>query len=86
MPLSHFIPAYPSPPPHVLKSILYICVFIPVLPLGSSEPFFFFLSYHCALSFSYTIHRKSATLTLHKWEFTYSQNVSRDCTVIGQPN
>ena len=31
------------PPPHVLKSILYICIFIPVLPLGSSEPFFFFL-------------------------------------------
>ena len=27
------------PPPCVLKSILYICVFIPVLPLGSSEPF-----------------------------------------------
>ena len=32
----------PLPPPRVLKSILYICVFIPVLPLGSSEPFFFF--------------------------------------------
>ena len=30
------------PPPRVLKSILYVCVFIPVLPLGSSEPFFFF--------------------------------------------
>ena len=30
-------------PPHVLKSILYICVFIRVLPLGSSEPFFFLL-------------------------------------------
>ena len=30
------------PPPCVLKSILYVCVFIPVLPLGSSEPFFFF--------------------------------------------
>ena len=38
IPLSHFIPAYPSPP-HSLKSILYVCVFIPVLPLGSSEPF-----------------------------------------------
>ena len=35
---SHFVPASPR----VLKSILYICVFIPVLPLGSSEPFFFF--------------------------------------------
>ena len=30
------------PPPCVLKSILYVCVFIPVLHLGSSEPFFFF--------------------------------------------
>ena len=30
------------PPPCVLKSILYVYVFIPVLPLGSSEPFFFF--------------------------------------------
>ena len=30
------------PPPHVLKSILYVCIFIPVLPLGSSEPLFFF--------------------------------------------
>ena len=29
------------PPPGVLKSILYICAFAPVLPLGSSEPFFF---------------------------------------------
>ena len=28
-------------PPRVLKSILYLCIFIPVLPLGSSEPFFF---------------------------------------------
>ena len=27
------------PPPRVLKSILYICVFIPVLTLGSSEQF-----------------------------------------------
>ena len=29
------------PLPQVLNSILYICIFIPVLPLGSSEPFFF---------------------------------------------
>ena len=36
------------PPPRVLKSILYICVFIPVLPLGSSELFFFLVSiYMC---------------------------------------
>ena len=41
MPLSRFVPAYPSPP-HVLKSILYVCIFIPVLPLGSSEPFYFY--------------------------------------------
>ena len=40
--LSHFIPAYP--PPRVLKSILYICVFIPVLTLWSWESFF--LSFH----------------------------------------
>ena len=32
--------------PHVRKSILYICVFIPVLPLGSSGPFFFFFRFH----------------------------------------
>ena len=31
------------PPPRALKSILYeVCVFFPALPLGSSEPFFFF--------------------------------------------
>ena len=30
------------PPPCILKSILYVCISIPVLPLGSSEPFFFF--------------------------------------------
>ena len=42
MPLPPFVPAY-LPPPHVLKSILYVCVFIPFLPIGSSQPFFFFL-------------------------------------------
>ena len=26
---------------HVRKSVLYVCIFIPVLPLGSSETFFF---------------------------------------------
>ena len=30
------------PPPCILKSILYVCVFIPVRPLSSSEPFLFF--------------------------------------------
>ena len=29
------------PPPRVLKCILYVCIFIPVLPLGSLEPLFF---------------------------------------------
>ena len=32
---------FTPPPPRVLKSILYICIFIPVLPLDSSELFFF---------------------------------------------
>ena len=39
------------PLPYVLKSILYVCVFIPVLPLGSSEPFFF--RYHIYVSIWY---------------------------------
>ena len=34
-------PRFPLPTPRVLKSILYVCVFIPALPLGSSVPFFF---------------------------------------------
>ena len=35
------------PHPSVLKYILYICVFIPVLPLGSSESFcFLFFRFH----------------------------------------
>ena len=38
---SHFATASPSPLHRVLKSILYVCVFIPALPLGSSVPFFF---------------------------------------------
>ena len=46
MPLSHFV-QLTLPPPRVLKSILYICVFIPVLPLGSSEPFVFQMPYIC---------------------------------------
>ena len=44
------------PPPRVLKSILYVCVFIPVLPLGSSEPFFFFSQIPCiCVSIQYLI-------------------------------
>ena len=41
------------PPPCVLKSILYISVFIPVLPLGSSEPFFFFQIPYICVSIRY---------------------------------
>ena len=41
------------PPPRVLKSILYICVFIPVLPLGSSEPYFFFKIPYICVSIQY---------------------------------
>ena len=52
------------PPPHVLKSILYVCVFIPVLPLGSSEPFFFrfhiyVLAYTICFSLSDLLHSVS---------------------------
>ena len=32
---------YPLPS-HVLKSVLYVYIFIPAMPLGSSIPFFFF--------------------------------------------
>ena len=39
MPLSHFVLASPSSR-CVLKSVLFTCVFIPALPLGSSVPFF----------------------------------------------
>ena len=35
------------PPPRVIKSILYVCIFIPVLPLGSSELFSFQIPYIC---------------------------------------
>ena len=34
-------PSFPLPP-RVLKSILYVYIFIPALPLDSSVPFFFF--------------------------------------------
>ena len=36
----------PLPLPRFRKSILYLCIFIPVLPLGSSEPYFFFFRFH----------------------------------------
>ena len=41
MPLS-LCPSFPFPTTRVLKSILYVYVFIPALPLGSSVPSFFF--------------------------------------------
>ena len=41
------------PTPRVLKSILYVCIFIPVLPLGSSEPFFFFQIPYICVSIRY---------------------------------
>ena len=56
------------PPPHVLKSILYVCVFIPVWPLGSSETFFFFwfdiyvLAYGVCFSLSDLLHSVWQTL------------------------
>ena len=34
------------PPPSVLKSILYVCIFIPVLSLGSSGKIFFFFRFY----------------------------------------
>ena len=52
MPLSHFVLAY-YPPSRVLKSILNVRIFIPVLALGSSEQFFFFFTFHiCVLAYS----------------------------------
>ena len=41
------------PPPCVLKSILYVCFFIPVLSLDSSEPFFFFQIPYICVSIRY---------------------------------
>ena len=55
-------------PPRVLKSILYVCIFIPVLSLGSSEPFFFFrfhihvLAYGICFSLSDLLHSVWQTL------------------------
>ena len=44
---SHFTPSF-ALPPHVLKSILYVYLFIPALQLGSSVFgwFFFFFGFH----------------------------------------
>ena len=36
MPLSHFVPAYPSPSPHPKSILQQVFVFIPFLPLGCS--------------------------------------------------
>ena len=54
------LPQLPPPPPRVLKSILYVYVFIPALPLGSSEPFFFldpiYMCYSICFSLSDLLH------------------------------
>ena len=56
------------PPPRVLKFILYVCAFIPVLPLGSSETFYFFrfhiyvLAYGIWFSLSDLLHSVWQTL------------------------
>ena len=55
------------PHPRVLKSILYVCVFIPVLPLGSSETFVFrfhiyVLAYSICFSLSDLLHSVWQTL------------------------
>ena len=42
-------------PPHVIKSIIYVYLFIPALQLGSSVPFFFLMPYICALALGYSI-------------------------------
>ena len=64
----------PSPnfllPPRVLKSILYVYIFIPALQLGSSVPFFFFffrfhiytLAYGICFSLSDLLHSVWQTL------------------------
>ena len=62
------------PPPRVLKSILYVCVFIPVLPLGSSEPFFLldsiYMCKHTVFVFLF--------LTYSWWEHREISSVLRD--------
>ena len=55
-------------PPHVIKSILYVYLFIPALQLGSSVPFFFFrfhiyvLAYGICFSLSDLLHSVWQTL------------------------
>ena len=46
--MSMLLSLYPSLalPPHVIKSILCVYLFIPALLLGSSVPFFFFFRFH----------------------------------------
>ena len=45
---SQTLSQFTLPPSRVLKSILYVCIFIPVLPLGASElfSFLFFFRFH----------------------------------------
>ena len=65
--LTSFQLSLPPRRPRVFKSILYVCVFIPVLPLGSSEPFFFrfhiyALAYGICFSHSDLLHSVWQTL------------------------
>ena len=68
------------PPPCVLKSMLYLCVFIPVLPLGSSEPFSFLQIPHICVSIRYlffsfrlTSHCMTDSRSIH---FTTNNSIS----------
>ena len=50
MPLSHFVSAYPSPSQYPQVHFQQVCIFIPILSLGSSDIifsfFFFFFRFH----------------------------------------
>ena len=57
-------------PPHVLKSIFYLYLFIPALPLGSSVPFFFrfhiyALAYGICFSLSDLLHCMTDPRSIH---------------------
>ena len=56
----------PLPPPRVLKSILYVCIFIPVLPLGSSEPLFLFNFFWIFLFFRFNIYETLLFIIISK--------------------
>ena len=89
--LSHFIPAYPSPSPCPQVHSLHLRL-IPVLPLGSSEPFFFFFRFHIyvlAYSICFSLeeinllwdqvisHFKPILFIVHSWCYPVSEIFSR---------